>query len=82
MLTQHYAMLKRNLLYAGVMRGKRLVVPMGHEKAVAIALRTASGAFAGRNWTNGWRGEGRLGGGFSSRTAVDQRDAVRVTGGR
>ena len=26
MLTQHYAMLKRNLLYTGVTRGKRLAV--------------------------------------------------------
>jgi exodeoxyribonuclease V alpha subunit len=27
-LTQHYAMLQRNLLYTGVTRGKRLVVPI------------------------------------------------------
>jgi exodeoxyribonuclease V alpha subunit len=28
-LTQHYAMLQRNLLYTGVTRGKRLVVLVG-----------------------------------------------------
>ena len=47
-LTQHYAMLKRNLLYTGVMRGKRLVVLVGQKKAVAIAVRNASGR---RRWS-------------------------------
>ncbi len=42
-LTQHYAMLKRNLLYTGVTRGKRLVVLVGQKKAVATAVRNASG---------------------------------------
>ena len=42
-LTQHYAMLKRNLLYTGVTRGRRLVVLVGQKKAVAIAVRNASG---------------------------------------
>jgi exodeoxyribonuclease V alpha subunit len=42
-LTQHYAMLQRNLLYTGVTRGKRLVVIVGQQKAVAIAVRNASG---------------------------------------
>ena len=51
-LTQHYAMLKRNLLYTGVTRGKRLVVLVGQKKAVAIAVRNASGR---RRWSNGWR---------------------------
>ena len=41
-LTQHYAMLKRNLLYTGVTRGKRLVVLVAQKKAVAIAVRNAS----------------------------------------
>jgi ATP-dependent exoDNAse (exonuclease V) alpha subunit len=36
MLTQHYAMLQRNLLYTGVTRGKRLVVLVGQRKALAI----------------------------------------------
>jgi exodeoxyribonuclease V alpha subunit len=31
-LTQHYAMLQRNLLYTGVTRGKRIVVLVGQKK--------------------------------------------------
>ena len=42
-LTQHYTMLQRNLLYTGITRGKRLVVLVGQKKAVAIAVRNASG---------------------------------------
>ena len=48
MLTQHYAMLRRNLLYTGVTRGKRLVVLVGQKKAVAIAVRNVSGR---RRWS-------------------------------
>ena len=52
-LTQHYAMLQRNLLYTGVTRGKRLVVLIGQSKAVAIAVRNVSGR---RRWSklNEW----------------------------
>ena len=32
-LTQHYAMLQRNLLYTGVTRGKRLVIIAWSEKS-------------------------------------------------
>jgi exodeoxyribonuclease V alpha subunit len=39
LLTQHYAMLQRNLLYTGVTRGKKLVVLIGQKKAIAIAVR-------------------------------------------
>jgi exodeoxyribonuclease V alpha subunit len=42
-LTQHYAMLQRNLIYTGLTRGKRLVVIAGQKKAVAIAVRNVSG---------------------------------------
>ena len=42
-LTQHYAMLQRNLLYTGVTRGKRLVVLVGQARAVAIAVKNVSG---------------------------------------
>lgn len=38
-LTQHYIMLYRNLLYTGVTRAKRLVVLVGTKKAVALAVR-------------------------------------------
>ncbi len=41
-MTQHYAMLQRNLLYTGLTRGKRLVVIAGQKKAVAIAVRNVS----------------------------------------
>ena len=47
-LTQHYAMLQRNLLYTGVTRGKRLVVLVGQKKAVAIAVKNVSGR---RRWS-------------------------------
>ena len=45
-LTQNYTMLRRNLLYTGITRGKRLVVLVGQKKAVghrgAQRLRTAN----------------------------------------
>jgi exodeoxyribonuclease V alpha subunit len=47
-MTQHYAMLQRNLLYTGVTRGKKLVVIVGQKKAVAIAVRNVSGR---RRWS-------------------------------
>ena len=47
-LTQHYAMLQRNLLYTGVTRGKRLVLLVGQKKAIAIAVRNVSGR---RRWS-------------------------------
>ena len=37
--TQHFVMLRRNLLYTAVTRGKRLVVVVGSEKAASIAVR-------------------------------------------
>lgn len=43
-LTQHYAMLQRNLIYTGVTRGKRLVILLGQKKAVAMAVKNASGS--------------------------------------
>lgn len=52
-LTQHYVMLQRNLIYTGVTRGKRLVVLVGQKRAVAIAVRNVSGK---RRWSklNEW----------------------------
>ena len=47
-MTQHYTMLQRNLLYTGVTRGKKLVVLVGQKKAVAIAVRNSSGR---RRWS-------------------------------
>jgi len=37
-LTQHFAMLQRNLLYTAITRGKNLVVLIGTRKALAIAI--------------------------------------------
>ena len=48
LMTQHYVMLQRNLLYTGVTRGKRLVVLVGQRKAVAIAVKAATGR---RRWS-------------------------------
>jgi len=40
--TQHYVMLQRNLLYTAITRSRKLVVLVGTEKAVAIAVKRAS----------------------------------------
>ncbi|MDJ0720187.1 MAG: ATP-dependent RecD-like DNA helicase [Desulfobacterales bacterium] len=41
-LTQHYILLQRNLLYTAVTRGRRLVVLVGTRKALALAVKNAS----------------------------------------
>ncbi len=38
-LTQHYMMLQRNLLYTAITRARKLVVLVGTRKAIAIAVR-------------------------------------------
>ena len=48
LVTQHYAMLARNLLYTGVTRGRKLVVLVGQKKALAIAVRNQGGR---RRWS-------------------------------
>ncbi|AQS86694.1 recombinase RecD [Neoasaia chiangmaiensis] len=48
LVTQHYAMLARNLLYTGVTRGRKLVVLVGQKKALAIAVRNKGGR---RRWS-------------------------------
>jgi exodeoxyribonuclease V alpha subunit len=44
---QHFVMLKRNLLYTGVTRGKRMVILIGEKKAVETALLTRN---QGKRW--------------------------------
>jgi len=44
----HYRMLRRNLLYTGITRGKRLVVLVGQKRALALAVRTSD---EGRRWS-------------------------------
>jgi exodeoxyribonuclease V alpha subunit len=39
LLTQHYIMLQRNLLYTALTRGKQLVVMVGTTKALNVALK-------------------------------------------
>jgi exodeoxyribonuclease V alpha subunit len=46
--TQHYLMLRRNLLYTAVTRGRQLVVLVGQMRALAIAVR---GAQEERRWS-------------------------------
>ncbi len=43
-ITQHYIMLRRNLLYTAVTRAQRLCVLVGQKKALAIAVRNAQAA--------------------------------------
>ena len=59
-MTQHYTMLQRNLLYTGVTRGRKLVVLVGQKKAVAIAVKNVSGR---RRWSklDEWLAGGRPG---------------------
>ena len=38
-MTQHFALLQRNLLYTAITRGEKLVILVGSEKAVNIALK-------------------------------------------
>jgi len=46
--TQHYMMLKRNLIYTGITRGKRLVVLVGQKRALAMAVK---GKQVERRWS-------------------------------
>ena len=58
-MTQHYAMLQRNLIYTGVTRGKKLVVLVGQKRAVAIAVKNVSGR---KRWSklDDWLRDGKL----------------------
>ncbi|MBW2104217.1 MAG: ATP-binding domain-containing protein, partial [Deltaproteobacteria bacterium] len=38
LLTQHFVMLQRNLIYTAVTRGRRLVVLVGSRKALAVGI--------------------------------------------
>jgi exodeoxyribonuclease V alpha subunit len=73
-LTQHYPMLQRNLLYTGITRGKRLVVLVGQKRAIAIAVRNVSGR---RRWSklDEWL---RLGASRASSTASKVGRGIEV----
>ena len=42
LLTQHYMMLQRNLLYTAVTRGKKLVIIVGAKKALDLAIKNTT----------------------------------------
>jgi exodeoxyribonuclease V alpha subunit len=46
--TQHYMMLRRNLIYTGITRGKKLVVLVGQKRALAMAIK---GKQVERRWS-------------------------------
>ena len=48
LVTQHWSMLRRNLVYTALTRGQRLVVVVGQPKALAIAVR---GTLMRRRWS-------------------------------
>jgi len=41
-VTQHYILLQRNLIYTAVTRGKRLVSLVGTKKAMAMAINSSN----------------------------------------
>jgi exodeoxyribonuclease V alpha subunit len=45
LLTQHFIMLQRNLVYTGMTRAKRLLIMVGTRKALAMAVRNDKPAF-------------------------------------
>jgi exodeoxyribonuclease V alpha subunit len=38
LMTQHYAMLQKNLVYTALTRGKKLVILVGQRKALSMAI--------------------------------------------
>ena len=57
-VTQHYPMLQRNLLYTAITRARELCVLAGNRKAIGIAVR--NNKVAGRFTALGWRLERSL----------------------
>ncbi|GCE91899.1 hypothetical protein MSKU15_3500 [Komagataeibacter diospyri] len=59
LVTQHYAILARNLLYTGVTRGRKLVVLVDQKKALAITVCNQGGR---RRWSNlkEWLAQGAI----------------------
>jgi exodeoxyribonuclease V alpha subunit len=48
MMMQHYMMLRRNLLYTGITRGRKMVVLVGQKQAIGMAVK---GRVEGRRWS-------------------------------
>lgn len=49
---QQFRMLKRNLVYTGITRGKRLVILIGQKKALSIAIQAGGVQSGDHRWTN------------------------------
>ena len=58
-MTQHYAMLQRNLLYTGVTRGKRSRYWLDRRRPSLSRCATSQAGGVGRSWRNG-RARGSL----------------------
>jgi exodeoxyribonuclease V alpha subunit len=56
MMMQHYMMLRRNLLYTGITRGRKLVVLVGEKRAIGLAVK---GKVETRRWSKlaEWMGQ-------------------------
>jgi exodeoxyribonuclease V alpha subunit len=52
LVTQHFMLLQRNLIYTAVTRGKKLVVLVGAKKALAIGIKNDR---TRKRFTNLWR---------------------------
>jgi exodeoxyribonuclease V alpha subunit len=52
LVTQHYMLLQRNLIYTAVTRGKKLVVLVGAKKALAMGIKNDK---TRKRYTNLWR---------------------------
>jgi exodeoxyribonuclease V alpha subunit len=51
-LTQHYLLIQRNLLYTAVTRAKSLVILVGTRRAIAIAVKNnkVANRYTALNW--------------------------------
>jgi exodeoxyribonuclease V alpha subunit len=52
-MTQHYALLQRNLLYTGITRGKRLVVLVGQKRPLPSQSAIFRDGGGSQNWPSG-----------------------------
>jgi exodeoxyribonuclease V alpha subunit len=52
LVTQHFMLLQRNLIYTAVTRGKKLVVLVGAKKALAIGIKNDK---TRKRYTQLWR---------------------------
>ena len=79
LVTQHYSMLRRNLVDTAITQGKRLVVVVGQAKALAIAVKGAQARRRGSKLRE-WLGEGGVGSGPSGGTIAARAAAPTVDG--